>query len=147
MLLSPTALSGKQRAMDWLNRLASRSHRSIVLSLNSRSCAASDAFYSLLAGVDLGLGSHYRNRKLCRVPSTLPSFFLSRALGKGCICRVPKLEHSTTTRSSAKLVFAECSVLALGKDVLFTECSDIPIGKDFLCRVSTSHTRQILSRR
>ena len=140
MPLSATALPGKQRAMDWLNRLAGRSHRSIVLSLNSRSCAASDAFYSLLAGVDLGLGSHYQNRKLCRV-------FLSRALGKGCLCRVPKLEHSTTIRPSAKLVFAECSVSTLGKDVLFAECSDMPLGKDFLCRVSTSHTRQILARR
>jgi len=66
-------------------------------------------------------------------------FFLSRALNKGCLCRVPKLEHSTKPRHSAKI--------ALGKDALFAECSDIPLGKDFLCRVSTSHTRQILARR
>ena len=57
MPLSATALPGKQRATDWLNRLAGRSHRSVALSMNSRSSAASDAFYSLLAGVDLGLGS------------------------------------------------------------------------------------------
>jgi len=68
---------------------------------------------------------HYRNRKLCRVPRTLPSF-LYRALGKGCLCRVPKLEHSTTTRPSARLVIVECSGSALDKDVLFAECSDIP---------------------
>ena len=78
------------------------------------------------------VATHYRNRKLCRVPRTLPSV-LYRALGKGCLYRVPKLEHSTKTRPSAKLLFAECS--------------EVTLGKDFLCRVSTSHTRQILARR
>ena len=62
-------------------------------------------------------------------------FFLSRALGKGCLYRVPELEHSIKTRPSAKLVFAECSGSAL------------TLGKDFLCRVSTSDTRQILAHR
>jgi len=34
-----------------------------------------------------------------------------------------------------------------GLYVLFVECLDMSLGKDFLCRVSTSHTRQILARR
>ena len=90
--------------------------------------------------------NHYRNCKLCRVPRTLLSV-LYRALGKGCLCRVPKLEHSTKARPSAKLLFAECSGSTLGKDVNFAKCSEVTLSKDFLCRVSTSHTRQILAHR
>ena len=63
------------------------------------------------------------------------------------LCQVFYLGHSV------KAIFAECPNSNTRQrhgpsaKLVFAECSDMPLGKDFLCRVSTSHTRQILARR
>ena len=100
---------------------------------------------------------HYQNRKLCRVPRTLPSFFISgtrqkmslssaqtstldkdTTLGKATLCRVLRLD----TRQ--RRLFAECRPVTLGKDILFAECQRLTLGK-FWPAVNPACRRQLFA--